>query len=77
MIDCPACAGPAEVRVGCNTCGGATEVTQQVYDDFIIAKAKQDEVNAFWARVQEFLYQDGTFKFEANGELYEIGSISE
>lgn len=72
MIECPACAGPIEVRASCDTCKGATEVTQEVFDAFMVAKAKQDEINAFWFKVQEFMYQDGAFKFEANGELYEI-----
>ena len=77
MLECPACAGPAEVRAYCATCNGTMEVTQQVFDNFIISQKRQEEVFEFWNKVQEFMYQDGNFKFEANGELYEIVSVSE
>jgi hypothetical protein len=78
MIECPACAGPAEVRQGCATCDGIMEVTQEVFDAFMLQKAELDKVIDFWNKVQEFMYQDGEFTFEANGEVFQIGKeISE
>lgn len=47
MIECPACAGPVEVRVGCATCGGTTKVTQEVADAFIVVRDKQDQLSEF------------------------------
>jgi hypothetical protein len=37
-LDCPACAGPD--NVGCATCGGTSEVTQEVYDTFMIEQER-------------------------------------
>lgn len=37
MLDCPACAGPDNAE--CDTCHGSSEVTQEVYDSFMEAKA--------------------------------------
>jgi (p)ppGpp synthase/HD superfamily hydrolase len=72
MIDCPACAGPAEVRQGCETCHGKMKVTQGVFDAFMAKKAKQDEMFEFWNQVQSHMYRSGVFKFEANGEVFEL-----
>jgi hypothetical protein len=72
MIKCPACAGPAEIRVGCETCKGLMEVTRETFDAFMLQRAKQDRAIEFWNKVQEFMYQTGSFKFEANGEVFEI-----
>lgn len=74
MVECPACAGPAEVRVSCATCNGIMEVAQEVSDAFIIEKEHQEKVFDFWNKVQEYMFQDGSFTFEANGESFSIGS---
>ena len=76
MIDCPACAGPAEIRQGCETCHGSTEVTQQVFDAFVIKKAKDDEIFEFWTKIQSLMYQSGNFRLEANGEVFELSQES-
>jgi len=72
MLDCPACAGPAEVRQSCETCHGKMEVTQEVFDIFMIKKAKDAEMFEFWNQVQSHMYQPGVFKFEANGQTFEL-----
>jgi hypothetical protein len=36
ILDCPACSGPD--NTGCATCGGTSEVTQEVYDTFMLQK---------------------------------------
>ena len=40
MIDCPACAGPDNAE--CATCGGTSEVTQQVHDAFMLEKERAE-----------------------------------
>jgi hypothetical protein len=37
-IDCPACAGPD--NAGCATCGGTSEVTQELYDTFMLEQER-------------------------------------
>jgi hypothetical protein len=69
-INCPACAGPDNAQ--CATCQGTSEVTQQVFDAFMVKKAKQEEAIVFWTRVQQYMYQTGKFKFEVNEELFEL-----
>jgi len=71
-IECPACAGPD--NAGCLTCEGTSEVTREVFDAFILTKVKQDEMFEFWNRVQSHMYQEGTFRFEANGEVFELNA---
>jgi predicted amidophosphoribosyltransferase len=71
-ITCPACAGPAEQRKYCSTCNGKMEVTQEVFDAFMVEKQKQEDAIAFWDKVQEYLYQTGKFKFEAGEEVFEL-----
>ena len=39
MINCPACAGPD--NAGCATCGGTSEVTQEVYDIFTLEQERR------------------------------------
>jgi hypothetical protein len=70
MIECPACAGPDNAE--CATCQGASEVTQEVFDVFMIEEAKQEEAVIFWTKVQDYLYQTGRFKFEAGKEVFEL-----
>lgn len=72
MIECPACAGPAEGRRTCATCNGEMKVTQEVFDAFMIQKQKLEKESVFWNSVQNFAYQEGTFRFEANGEVFEF-----
>ena len=69
-IACPACAGPDNSE--CVTCQGASEVAQELFDAFMVEKAKQEEAQVFWGRVQEHMYQTGKFKFEANKEVFEL-----
>ena len=69
-INCPACAGPD--NAGCATCNGTSEVTQEVFDAFMIEKNKQEESQIFWGKVQEYMYQTGSFKFQVNEELFEL-----
>jgi hypothetical protein len=70
MIKCPACAGPDNAE--CVTCLGSSEIAQEVFDAFMVEKAKQEEAQIFWGRVQEHMYQTGKFKFEANKEVFEL-----
>ena len=72
MINCPACAGPAEQRQNCATCNGNMEVTQEVFDIFMVKKNKQEQAQIFWGNVQGYMYQTGKFKFEANEEVFEL-----
>jgi hypothetical protein len=72
MKECPACAGPAEVRKTCATCKGNMEVTQEVIDQFMLEKNKQEDAHIFWGKVQEYMYQVGNFKFEANEKIFEL-----
>jgi len=37
-LDCPACAGPDNAE--CATCGGTSEVTQEVYDAFMLEQER-------------------------------------
>jgi hypothetical protein len=69
-IKCPACAGPDNAK--CATCQGTSEVTQEIFDKFIIQKTKQKESEVFWGRVQEYIGQPGKFKFEVNEELFQL-----
>lgn len=39
-LDCPACAGPDNAE--CSTCGGTSEVTQEVYDAFMLEKERAE-----------------------------------
>lgn len=39
-LDCPACAGPDNAE--CATCGGTSEVTQEVYDAFMLEKERME-----------------------------------
>jgi hypothetical protein len=68
--NCPACAGPDNAE--CATCQGTSEVTQEVFDTFMVEKSKQEEAQFFWGKVQEYMYQTGKFKFEVNEELFEL-----
>jgi DnaJ-class molecular chaperone len=70
--ECPACAGPKEQRQHCATCNGDTEVTQEMFDAFMVEKAKQEETLVFWGKVEEYIYQKGKFKFEAGEEVFEL-----
>lgn len=72
MKDCPACAGPAEIRKDCATCLGEMTVTQEVFDNFMQNLAKVEAINEFWINVQENMWKAGNFRFEANGEVFEI-----
>jgi hypothetical protein len=72
MKECPACAGPTALGGKCATCNGTTEVAQEVFDAFMVEKAKQEDAQIFWTKVQEYMYQTGKFKFEANEELFEL-----
>jgi hypothetical protein len=74
MIECPACAGPAALGGNCATCNGTTEITQEVFDAFMVKKATQEEAQLFWSKVQEYMYQTGRFRFEANEEIFEINN---
>jgi hypothetical protein len=71
-INCPACAGPDNAE--CVTCQGTSEVTQEVFNAFMVEKSKQEEAQVFWGRVQEYMYQTGNFKFEANEEFFELNN---
>lgn len=74
MINCPACAGPEEVRVNCATCEGAMEVSQDVFDTFMVQKAEQEKTNEFWNVVQEFMYKPGDYVFMAEDYVFELKS---
>lgn len=64
MIECPACAGPAEARVSCATCNGIMEVTQEAYDLFNIEYSKQQNLNEFQSQLMtHHLSLDGTYSF--------------
>ena len=72
MIDCPACDGPVETRKTCATCNGELLISQEVFDDFMEKQAVvQREIN-FWMAIQQRAYTGGTFRFEADGEVFEF-----
>jgi hypothetical protein len=71
-INCPACAGPTALGGGCATCSGTTEIIQEVFDAFMVEKAKQEESQFFWVKVQKYMHQTGKFRFEANEEVFEL-----
>jgi hypothetical protein len=71
MVECPACAGPAEIRVDCYTCKGKTLVAQEIYDSFMIAKSKQDALNEFYSKLFEYpLEINGSYTFVFNDTVY-------
>jgi hypothetical protein len=74
MKECPACAGPTEARKTCATCNGKIEVTQQVFDSFMVDKARQQQAQEFWSKVQEYTYQTGKFKFQAGEDVFELNN---
>lgn len=71
-IECPACAGPDEARQGCATCGGVMRVTQETFDAFMVEKTKQEETMAFWAKVSEYMYQNGKYTFQFGEEVIQL-----
>jgi hypothetical protein len=48
------------------------QVTQEVFDAFITKKAEHDEMLEFWNQIQRYIYRPGLFRFEANGEVFEL-----
>jgi hypothetical protein len=50
MKTCPACAGPTALGGGCATCNGTTEVTQEIYNNFI---SIQNERNNAYTTLSE------------------------
>lgn len=55
MIDCPACAGPQALGGDCATCLGVTEITQEVFDVFMVNKEKQEKYFLFVSQVQSLI----------------------
>jgi hypothetical protein len=49
-------------------------VTQEIFDAFMVKKAKQNEMFEFWNKVQSHMYQEGIFRFEADGEAFELNA---
>lgn len=52
MIDCPACAGPDNAE--CDTCHGDSEVTQEVYDNFMTQKQRMEATWRLQFALSEF-----------------------
>ena len=73
MIECPACGGPPEERAFCETCGGSTEVTQEVYDAFLAQKEKQERFFEFQSSVTEKIANgiDSNMSFTIDEEIIE------
>jgi|LakMenEpi03Aug12_release.lakeMendotaPanAssembly.Ray.scaffolds.fasta_scaffold2599568_2 hypothetical protein len=55
MIDCPACAGPQALGGDCATCLGVTEITQEVFDVFMLHKEKQERYFYFVSEVDNLI----------------------
>lgn len=71
MIECPACAGPAEARVSCATCNGVMEVTQEVHDAFVAEYSKQQSLSEFQNELMVYdLSVDGTYSFVDGDTTY-------
>ena len=69
-INCPACSGPD--NADCATCLGTSKVTQQAFNSFMAQKTRLEESQIFWDRVQKHINQAGKFRFEANGQVFEL-----
>jgi hypothetical protein len=55
MIDCPACSGPQALGGDCATCLGVTEITQEVFDVFMLHKEKQERYFYFFSEVDNLI----------------------
>jgi len=65
MKQCPACLPPH--NEGCATCGGTSEVTEEVYSQFMIKKSELQSNIDFARKIQEALH--------ANDSLEETVSV--
>jgi hypothetical protein len=53
MKQCPACLPPDNAE--CATCNGTSEVTEEVYSQFMINKSELDAVSELYQKIQEVL----------------------
>jgi hypothetical protein len=56
MKQCPACLPPH--NEGCATCGGTSEVTEEVYSQFLNEKQERESTMEFARKIQEVLYSN-------------------
>jgi hypothetical protein len=58
MKECPACLPPDNKE--CATCDGASEVTDEVYSQFMIKKTELDSISELSGKIQEvFITESG------------------
>jgi hypothetical protein len=60
MKQCPACLPPH--NEGCATCGGTSEVTEEVYSQFMIKKLELQSNIDFARKIQEALHTNDSLE---------------
>lgn len=53
MKECPACLPPD--NSGCGTCGGTSQVKEEIYSQFMIKKQEFESIADFSRKIQEAL----------------------
>ena len=60
MKECPACLPPD--NEGCATCSGTSEVTEEVYSQFLNEKQERESTMEFARRIQHILYSNNNLE---------------
>jgi hypothetical protein len=60
MKECPACLPPD--NEGCATCSGTSEVTEEVYSQFMTTKSERESVMDFSRKIQQILYSNNNLE---------------